>query len=288
MTHGQQTLSWAEFQRLDPAEPGVRIPYGDLPLQFGELALPSGEGPHPVAVVVHGGCWLSIADLSYMRHLSEALVARGWATWNLEFRRADDEGGGWPGTFIDVAAGTDHLRELAANHPLDLSRVVTLGHSSGGHLALWLAARVGLSPDLPEQAEIRGEAPLPVAGVVGVAAIADLADFDGRADRSCPRTAVADLLGGDLSARPGRALASDPAARLPLGVPQLLLTGELDGVVPLAHDRIYADKAIDAGDQVQLLGVPGAGHFEVVAPWTPSWRRVQPTLHRFLDSIRTR
>lgn len=285
MTSAQETLSWAEFQRLEPAEPGMRLSYGDLPQQFGELSLPPGAGPHPVAVVVHGGCWLSIADLTYMRHLSAALVAEGWAAWNLEFRRSDDSGGGWPGTFQDVGAGTDHLRELASRFPLDLGRVITVGHSSGGQLALWLAARPGLDSRDSVQTEVRGSAPLTVQGVIGLAAIADLEDFDQRTDRSCPRTAVPDLLGGVRAERPGRWAAVDPGGRLPLGVAQLLVTGELDGIVPLAHDREFGDRATAAGDTVRVLGIPGAGHFEVVAPWTSAWETLRPSIVDFLRAI---
>lgn len=117
-----------------------------------------------MAVVVHGGCWLSIANNDYIDRVAERLTQAGWATWNLEFRRIDEPGGAWPGIFRDVAAGTDHLRSVAKDRPLDLDRVVTVGHSSGGHLALWLASR----HRIPAGAELHDDDPLPIQGVVAL------------------------------------------------------------------------------------------------------------------------
>src|SRR5215470_13314808 len=124
-----------------------RIAYGPNEFQFGELRLPKGEGRSPVAIVIHGGCWMSEYGLSYMGHLSAALTEAGVATWSVEYRRIGNKGGGWPGTFEDVSRAADHLRTLAKTYPLDLSRVIATGHSAGGHLALWLAARKLLPKD---------------------------------------------------------------------------------------------------------------------------------------------
>lgn len=281
----QEPLSWGEMQtelaaRSFPA-PAVTLAYGDGPHRFGELRLPQGEGPFPVAVVVHGGCWLSMAGVDYMVPLAEALVREGWATWSLEFRRIDQPGGAWPGILEDVAAGADFLREVAAEHPLDLERVVAVGHSSGGHLALWLAARHRLPGDAPDGPRLRGEAPLPLAGVVGLAPIAHLRDF--RQYPRCGATIVEDLLGGRLD--PDRLRLSDPASLVPLGVPQLLLLGDLDAIVPPAHGDAYGAAARAAGDTPEMVTVPGAGHFELVAPWTAGWRGVQARLVAFLAGV---
>src|SRR5579875_2539599 len=119
-----------------------RIFYGDDDeVQFGDLRLPSGPGPHPVVMTIHGGFWRAAFDLQYMGLICNALRGAGIATWNVEYRRVGQPGGGWPGTFRDVARAADHLRALAPRYSLDLARVVALGHSAGGHLALWLAAR---------------------------------------------------------------------------------------------------------------------------------------------------
>ena len=140
-----------------PAQaPDARVAYGADPFQFGELRLPPGGGPHPVAVVIHGGFWRAAYSLDHIGHLCEALRAEGVATWSLEYRRIGNSGGGWPGTLEDVAAGVEYLREMGPKHRLDLGRVVVVGHSAGGQLALWVAGRGG------------------VQGVVSLAGVADL------------------------------------------------------------------------------------------------------------------
>ena len=130
---------------LEKAPRGEKFSYGEDPLQFGELYLPAGDGPFPVVVLIHGGCWLAEFDQAHLRSLAVAARDSGFAVWNVEYRRVGNPGGGWPGTFLDVAAGTDYLRELARQHPLDLEQVVPVGHSAGGHLALWLAMRSQLT-----------------------------------------------------------------------------------------------------------------------------------------------
>lgn len=282
----QEPLSWGAMQRelaaRDVPGRGLRIPYGAATEQFGKLRIPEGPGPHPVAVVVHGGCWLSIAGLDYMEPLAAELNRLGWATWSLEFRRIDQAGGGWPGILEDVAAGADHLAELARDHPLDLGRVVTVGHSSGGHLALWLASRRRLPMDREGGPLLRGTTPLPVRGVVALAPIADLGDFT-RYTR-CGPTIVQDFLGGEGVDRDRLAL-SDPVALAPTSAPQLLIMGELDPIVPPAHGAAYRGRVAAAGQEVDLATVEGAGHFELVAPWTAPFRGVQRRMADFLGRV---
>ncbi|HKK93411.1 MAG TPA: alpha/beta hydrolase [Longimicrobiales bacterium] len=275
-------MTWEQFRELPPAPPGERVAWGGDTASFGELRRPSGPGPHPVAVVIHGGCWRTTADLSYMRHVAGALPELGLATWSIEFRRVDQEGAAWPAIFRDVGRAVDHLRKLADVRSLDLERVVTVGHSSGGHLALWTAARTGL-PSTGEAGGIRGDSPLRISGVVGLAPITGLEDFHGRPDRSCPETAVPDLLGGGPDLPSERLDIADPARLVPLGVPQLLVTGALDDTVPPAHVRAFAELASAAGDRVTHVEVERAGHFEVVAPWTDVWSAdVAPAIRRFI------
>ena len=124
--------------------------YGPGPAQVGELWVPDGAGPHPVAVLLHGGFWRASYDHTLMEPLAADLVGQGWAAWNVEYRRVGMTGGGWPGTFDDVAAAVDLLARLGREAPgLDLGRVVPIGHSAGGHLALWCAARAGLPARAP-------------------------------------------------------------------------------------------------------------------------------------------
>ncbi|MGH8194417.1 MAG: alpha/beta fold hydrolase, partial [Woeseiaceae bacterium] len=160
---------------LCAAPPGSRIHYGDDPLQFGELSLPAGShgSGHPVVINVHGGCWLSEYPIDHSRALASALAESGFAVWNIEYRRVGDGGGGWPGTFEDVANATDFLRKLAQAHRLDLTRVVLMGHSAGGQLALWLACR----KRIPRRSILAASDPLPVRGVVALAPATELVEL---------------------------------------------------------------------------------------------------------------
>jgi len=156
--------------------------YGSDTLQVGELRLPTGKGPFPVAVIIHGGCWTKgVATRTYMSPLATSLTAKGVATWNIEYRQLGDKGGGWPGSYNDWANGTDHLRALAQRFPLDISRVIVLGHSAGASAALWVAARGKLPPTSP----IRGGDPLRVLAAVAIDGPGDLAGFIGRDSKIC-------------------------------------------------------------------------------------------------------
>ena len=280
-------MTWEDFRERTPARPGERIARRDGPGIRGELRLPAGGGPHPVAVIVHGGCWSDIANASYMADLAEALTSFGWATWLPEFLRLGDAGAAWPGMLEDVGRALDRVRALASDHPLDVTRVVTVGHSSGGHLALWLAGRPHLNPD-GDGARLRGDDPVRPCGVIGVAPITDLRDFHAREDRGCPRTAVSDLLGGTPDAVPSRAALADPGAGRPIDVPCLLVTGALDDTVPTPHARTWARDEAKAGEAVRVVEVAGAGHFELVAPEHPTWSaRTGPEIRAFLARFET-
>ncbi len=237
-----------------PAPPAdARIPYGDGPHQFGDLRLPPGEGPHPV-VVVHGGFWRARYDLEHVGHLCADLTQRGYATWSLEYRRVGHPDGGWTGTFEDVAHGTDFLRTLAANHPLDLERVVLLGHSAGGHLVLWLAGRGRLEPGQP----LYTGKPFVPRGVVSLAGVTDLERaFQLRLSDGI----VESFLGGTPAQVPRRYQLASPAALLPLGVKQVLVHGTEDTIVPLTLSTGYHARATQLGDDVKLVSLPGAEHF---------------------------
>src|SRR6266496_3693857 len=145
----------------------IHLPYGSEALQFGELHLPGDTGPYPFVILIHGGFWRAQYCYTLMTCLAEDLAKRGIAAWNIEYRRIGDPGGGWPATLLDVARAADCVRILAPTYALDLDRVVTMGHSAGGHLALWLAAR----GRVPAQSDIApvGES-LPLRGAVGLAA----------------------------------------------------------------------------------------------------------------------
>jgi acetyl esterase/lipase len=245
----------------------ARIPYGDKAHQFGDLRLRSGPGPHPVVVMVHGGFWRAKYDLEHVGHLCADLTRRGWATWNLEFRRVGHEGGAWPGTFEDVCRGMDFLRTLGKAHPLDLSRVVVMGHSAGGHLALWLAGRRRQPPDGP----FFHPDPFIPRGVVVLAGAVDLVRAH---ELRLSDDAAAELLGGSPSQVPERYQLGSPAALAPIGVRQVLVHGTEDDTVPVSFSIDYHARAAALGDDVRLVTLPGAGHFEVINPLAREWPQV--------------
>jgi acetyl esterase/lipase len=244
------------------------VAYGEAPQQFAELRVPKRAGPHPVAIVVHGGCWQAPWGADHVRALAAALTAEGIATWSLEYRRLGDAGGGWPGTFLDLARGADHLRDVAGAHGLDLTRVVAVGHSAGGQLALWLGAR----PRVPHGSQLRVESPLALRGVVALAAITDLRAASAR---GVCGDAVSQLLGGPVASHDARLAAASPIELLPLDLPQRLVCGASDRLVPNELSQRYAEAARKAGDPVILEVVEGAGHFELVDPASPAWPSVR-------------
>lgn len=219
----------------------------------------------------------SAADLRHVSHLSAALTRAGVATWTIEYRRIGDEGGGWPGTFDDVAAGTDYVRTLADQFPLDLDRVVLVGHSAGGHLALWAAARARL----PDAGPFAAARPVPLRGVVSLAGITDLRAFGSGAEYC--NVSVAPLLGGTYEQVPGRYRQASPSELLPLGVRQRLLHGSLDPYVPVEQGRSLAANAAGRGDDARFELIPNAGHFDLIAPWSFAWPVVQRTVLSLLE-----
>ncbi len=243
----------------------LRSAYGAEPLQFGELYVPKGSGPHPVVILIHGGFWRAAYRLTLMQALASDLVQRGIAAWNIEYRRVGDIGGGWPGTFQDIARAADYLGTLASMYALDLTRVVAAGHSAGGQLALWLAAR----SRLPRNSQLTvSDTPLPLAGVVSLAGACDLEHVW---YLNLGQGAVAELLGGSPSKVPERYATASPTALLPLGIPQVLIHGKRDDLVPLIVSQEYAHKAALAGDCVRLIELPGADHFVLIDPISHAW-----------------
>ena len=266
-------LSFRDLLGRERPKADHRIAYGSGPLQFGELWLPpKGRGPLPVLVLIHGGCWRSdLPGLELTDHLAGAFRAEGVAVWNIEYRRIGEQGGGYPTTFKDVAAGVDHLRRLAPAYNLDLNRVVLAGHSAGGHLALWAAAR----GRTPQASPLRQERPLPVRGVVTLAGINDLAAYRASGPAACGGPETIDALVGAARRRGDVFADTSPAALLPIGVPTTVVSGALDPIVPPRFGRDYAAAAAGRGDRVGERTIPGAGHFELIDPTSPAWAEVR-------------
>jgi acetyl esterase/lipase len=243
------------------------------------LRLPKGPGPFPVAIVIHGGCWVTrFASAQNTAALADALRDAGVATWNVEYRRADHPGGGWPGTFTDIAAATDIVRTMAKEHPLDLSRVITVGHSAGGHLALWAAARARL----PATSPLYTASPLPLRAAVALGGPGDLRSFRAYGGKICGGPVIDQLMGGAPETVAERYAQGSPVEMLPLGVRQVLIVGLNDGVMPAPEREMYAAKATSAGDRAEIVEVPG-GHFEVIAPTSAAWPTVRDTI---LETVR--
>jgi acetyl esterase/lipase len=269
--------SAAAMARSTPAT-AERIAYGAGPSQFGELWLPAGSGPVPVAILIHGGCWQSSYGLDLMDPMAGDLYRQGVAVWNIEYRRLGESGGGYPGTFLDIGQAVDALRGLSQRPKLDLRRIVAIGHSAGGHLALWAAAR----HRLPQGSAVAAGDPQRIGAVVTLAGINDLARY-AAAGPACGGAGTIDALTGARSRPPGAALAdTSPAALLPLGVKQLVASGNNDGIVPARFGHDYAALARAAGDPVEVLDLPG-DHFALIDPGSAAWASLRA---KILDLLR--
>jgi acetyl esterase/lipase len=224
-----------------------------------------------VAVLIHGGFWRAHYDLRLEDRLVADLAGRGWGAWNIEYRRLGwSSRGGWPTTFEDVGAAIDMLGRL--EEPLDLARVVAIGHSAGGQLAFWSAARRGLPAGAPG-----AEPRIRPAGVVAQAGVLDLRE----ASRlGLSRCAAESLLDGPPMKWPARYDAASPIERLPLALPQLVVHGDADDVVPISIARGYAERAVAAGDPCEFAELPGCGHMEHLDPSSDAWRTVTAWLER--------
>ncbi len=256
----------ARLQRLTVADPAAFevIRYGRGREQFGELWRPDIPSPRPVTVLIHGGYWRAAYRLDPMHALAADLRSRGYAVWNLEYRRVGNRGGGWPGTFADIAAGLDALVSLAVRHRLDTGRVTVIGHSAGGHLALWAAARQRLPASWGR----------PQVVPVHAVALAGVCDLVRAARERLSNDAVAGLLGGGPAEVPGIYRQACPRLLLPLGVRQTLVHGEADENVPVALSAGYAQAASEAGDRCVFLPLPGVDHFDLIDPASPAWATV--------------
>ena len=266
-----------------------RLAYGPDYLQFGELYLPGEPGPHPTVILIHGGYWRARYGLDLMTGLAEDLAARGYTAWNIEYRRVGDPGGGWPGTLLDVALAADYLRILATTYALDLQRVVSIGHSAGGHLALWLAARPRIAHDsplagshitLPGSDNNETATPLALAGAISLAGVVDL---EMAWQFNLSNGAVVDLLGGGFTDVPERYAAASPAAMLALEVPQVLIHGTNDASVPLQVSQAYVAAARAVNDPVTYIELKGVDHFDVIDPHTTAWAFTVEALQKLLE-----
>jgi len=269
-----QLMTVKDLLDIPPTPADHRIAYGDDPNQFGQLRLPKKEGLYPVVIVIHGGCWLSQYDLHHISPLATEITKMGYATWSIEYRRVGNKGGGWPGTFMDVAAGADHLNKLAQEFPLDLNRVAAIGHSAGGHLALWLAAR----PKITAESTLYKQNPLPIKGVVSLAGVGDLSPPN--LQEICGGV-IQKLMGGTPANVPERYAQGSPQELLPGSVLLILIQGAQDQIVTERSVRDYFEAVKKSGDKVDLILLPEAGHFELVIPTSFAW----PVVRKAIETL---
>ncbi len=272
-------MTWDNLLGRPKVSPTQNIQWGPGATDIADLWLPDGAGPHPVVLMVHGGCWQkSIADRTIMNWAAEDLREQGVAVWNIEYRGVDEEGGGYPGTFLDVAHAADALRDQAPTYNLDLNRVAAIGHSAGGHLALWIAAR----HKLPANSPMRMDNPLKLVGVINSGGLADLKASRGVTQRDCLAD-IYDQLVGDISSTRAEVLSdTSPAEMLPLRVRQVSVNGHDDNIAPAVLGEGYTRRAKAAGDNADVVVVLNTGHVELISPGSEAWDIEAATLRDML------
>jgi acetyl esterase/lipase len=255
-----ELMKWPDLLKRAKPSPSATIRYGTDPLQLVDLWLPAGRGPHPTVLMGHGGCWQTeIAERDLMNWAADDLRRRGIAVWNIEYRGIDRPGGGYPGTFRDVAAAADALAVHAGRYRLDTRKVIAVGHSAGGHLALWLAAR----KRLPAASPLRSPRVLPIAAVVSLGGLPDLEEA-ASITNGCGLEASRTLAGGEWAETSVPRLA-------PIGVSQILINGLQDRIIPTRMATSYQRRMSAAGDDVTVRWVDRTGHVELIAPGSDSW-----------------
>tara|TARA_X000000950_G_scaffold252989_1_gene315573 strand:- start:1901 stop:2683 length:783 start_codon:yes stop_codon:yes gene_type:complete len=247
----------------------MSLSYGPLHQQVVDLWQPDGEGPHPVVLMVHGGCWQkAIADRTLMNYAAEDLRQRGLAVWNIEYRGVDEEGGGYPGTYLDVTAATEALFERGGEVGLDTSRVAGIGHSAGGHLVTWLAAR----GQLPTESAVYGEGQtFEFRSVVNSGGLADLEASSSVTLDTCLAAIESQLTGEATPERPD-VYADTSSSRLqPAPSEQISVNGQYDRIAPFVLGEGFTTQVIAAGGSARFVEVADTGHVELIAPGTDAW-----------------
>ena len=259
-------MQWSDLLSRAMPQPSRSIEIGPDPeIGVVDVWLPEGAGPHPTVLMIHGGCWQkAIADRTLMNYAAEALRIEGFAVWNVEYRGVDEEGGGYPGTFLDVANAADALARHGAALGLDTRRVAAFGHAAGGHLAVWTAARA----NLPEASPLFAAEPLMLAGVINSGGLADLETSAPVTAPTCLANILDTLTGAPSEERPNVFSDTSPAEFLPLDTRIISVNGALDRIAPPDLGRGLTEKIKAAGGLADYVNVPASGHVELVAPGT--------------------
>ena len=276
MARAGEPMTIAQYMALSGPSPSAHVAYGPAPLQYVELFVPPGRGPFPVAVLIHGGCFTNqYQGMPQMRGMAGALAARGVAVWSIEYRGVDTLGGGYPGTFLDVRAGLDLLKQQARARHLDTSRLIIVGHSAGAALALWAAGRARLprSSPLYEPRPL----PLPIREVVALGGTGDLRAAAAGLKKRCSVEA-AQITGAPSQERPNVYRDTTGLALTPNGSRTVLINGDQDVNTTPAEAAAYAARVRARGDAAETLVLPAASHFDEVAVTSPGWALVEPVI----------
>lgn len=275
-----EPASLDDYMRQARRTPDAVVHYGAAPAQVAELFLPKAKGLHPVVVLLHGGCFLEqYQGFPQTSALAADLAGRGYAVWNVEYRKLGEPGAGYPGTFQDVGTAIDALRSEAPKHDLDLSRVIAVGHSAGGHLALWAAGRA----KIPASSPLHVANPLKIGAVISLAGIGDL---EGQARAwaiPCGEDTLDRLL--DIAHRKQPFADTSPAQLLPTGAKVIMVHGVFDAVMPPYTGREYAARVRKSGDAAEVVVIPNAAHFDLVIPWTAAWAEIAGILGREMKAL---
>jgi len=261
-------MTWGDLTSRPKPDSSDAVTYGNSASEIVDIWIPDGKGPHPVVIMVHGGCWQkSIADRSLMDYAAEALRREGIAVWNIEYRGVDEAGGGYPGTYLDVARAADLLAENALYYELDMSRIAGFGHSAGGHLVTWLAGR----KNLPPGSALYTQPKIEVIGVVNSGGLADLEASEPLTLPSCLAAIKDQLTGAPTDGRPDVMAETSSDRLLPTGLVIHSVNGARDRIAPPELGEGFTAKARAAGDKAQTHIIADEGHVELIAPGTAAF-----------------
>ncbi len=256
-------MSSDEILTLPPPPVDARLSYGTDPNQFGDLRVPATKPPFPLVMNIHGGFWRAKYDLVHAGHLCAALTAKGIATWNIEYRRVGNPGGGWPGTFEDIRSAYRYLPQIAGRYNIDPTKILVMGHSAGGQLALCLAAH---------ESSLRR-----------VVSLAGVVDLQQAWEQHLSNDAVVEFLGGKPKAVPEHYREADPMQlAIDHATTQWLIHGAGDDTVPSYFSRQYAEQKKSKGEDVHYTEISTAGHFDLIDPHSKAWPTVENTIRHML------